>query len=343
MAASIFEQLFELQWRGMGLPCKSIKTTGGHDTAEHKRVDRDGAHIENTGRNPYVFAVSLAFINGLDPGPSESWSGDLFPGLFRQFISACEDRTSGTLKHPIFGDINCKAISWDIPLEAEVRGGVYVDATFKESNDTDTATSLGAADAFTLASVAAADLDDALGRLKPTPKKYKLDNGSFTDFVNSITSVGDKFTQLGNKVLGQIDSVISALDEISDAFGASTTTSSNVNLKTSGLQPLTSSATVDAGQGFTATGDDGTTTALGVSASRIVDSANQLRAGLALVKTQAFVADKTIGFHVVLRRSTLGALAGHLKNSIDDLINLNTALLGVAIIRKGALVRYYKT
>lgn len=341
--ADIFETLFEFQFRGLSAPCRSFKTSGGQDLTEHKRVDRDGGRQEGTGRNPYTFEVSLCFINGLAPAASESWSGDLFPGRFQQFLALLEDRSTGPVQHPIFGPVTCKPATWDFAVNFDDRGGVYLNVVFKQTDDTDTATALGALHAFTDAQIAAGDLDAQLGQLDPPPDPaWGNDDGtSFSDAVNGIASIGDQVSLFKSQAVGQVNGVVAKCDTIADAFSNTPATTSGANLTTNSLSVQVSAPTVDGGLGRTATGSDGVARPVGAAGARIVDAASRLRASLALVLASLLVADKAVGFYKTPQRTTLPSLAIRLGADVEDLLALNAGIAATPVIPRETTVRYY--
>lgn len=317
----LFNSLLELKWRGLSVPFKSLDSEGSQDLAGHKRVDRQGVRLEGTGRNGYVFKVQIPFLNGLAQAKQENWQ-NLFPETFLVFQGFLEDRSSGELQHPLYGKINCKAATWKISLTSDVRSGVIAEVVFEETSDDDEAQTIGGASG-TLGAVnaAAIDLDAQLGQLNPPFDNGLKDAGfgSFEDFANQLSSIGDQASLLKNKVFGKIDNVIGSLNKISDS--------------------IDETAVMVAG----IPGDIATrTTALGNSAARIVESVNRMNFALVGLKSSIQTKDQSISFFVTTIDSTLGGLAAQLNNKVEDLVQLNPLLVAAPVILPQTPIRYYK-
>src|SRR5947208_3808040 len=106
------------------------------DHAEHRWPDRDGAHVEATGRAPLVFSAKAIFRNGISTGRAENWeSGKLYPDAYRAFIDAAADRTSGPLQHPEHGTVTCKLRSARVTWDANKRDGCDVACVWVETSE----------------------------------------------------------------------------------------------------------------------------------------------------------------------------------------------------------------
>jgi prophage DNA circulation protein len=299
---------FPFGWRDVHAPCRTYENHGQQDSADHKRVDRDGARIELMGRNPYEFKVSILFINGLTPGPNEQWGGNLYPGEYQKFVAAFEDRSTGVFVHPVFGPINCKCLSFTDRIDAELRNGVIVEALFRDTlvDDTSTAISLGTVSAFSTASVAAGDLDAASadGSISsPIPPIDPSDpTQSFSGFVTSVQGIANTSDFLGQQFGQKITGAISTANGIADTFSSQQAPNTQV---------------------------------------RIVDSAFRLSSSLRAMQEQQLAKAKATAVYTVPRTTTLGALSGRLGNSIDDLMALNPSALSKPTVPSGAVITYY--
>ena len=113
-----------------------FSTSLAHDQVVHKWADRDGAHVEATGRQPLQFRAAIPFKNAVLPGPGETW-GNLFlyPDTFRLFLTAFATRTSGILQHPELGPLRAKPHAAEFMWAANVRDGCDCTATWTESFD----------------------------------------------------------------------------------------------------------------------------------------------------------------------------------------------------------------
>jgi hypothetical protein len=81
---------------------------------------------------------------------------------------------------------------------------------------------------------------------------------------------------------------------------------------------------------------------IGNSNARIINLCNQLAASLLRVRAQILAKDKAIGVQILDAAGTLAQVGRRLKNSIDEMLELNTHLAGKPVCQRGDLVRYYK-
>jgi prophage DNA circulation protein len=297
------EKLLEVQWRGISFPIKAFSTEITQDHAVHKYVDRDGARVEATGRNPMNITGTAIFSNHISPGKSESWKkGKLFPNVYNKFILAMADRATGTLQHPILGNLKCKPVSCKDSLAGEVRDGVVVEFAFIETiDDEKDALDLLKSKLSKLGSVKslAASLDTQLPKI-PTVKIPK--GPDFAEFARNIQAIIDKPTLFAKKGLGQIDALVFRCNNVIAALKR----------------------------------------ANNVAHGKAINDATALKADAAELRKQLLVQDKTIVAYITKDTTSFTQLSGQLKNSLDDLIKLNPNLLSSAIVPKNALVRYYK-
>ncbi len=135
----LFAQLLEFSWKGIAFPVANVRFSLHHDIARHLYPDKDGGHMEPTGRAPLQISAQALFYNGIAPGKGETWgkAGTLYPAVYRKFMTACSDRTMGVLQHPEFGAIRCALESCETTLDSGRRDGVSVNASWIESVDVD--------------------------------------------------------------------------------------------------------------------------------------------------------------------------------------------------------------
>lgn len=216
MTSDVLADSFPFSWRGISAPTKLFETKFTEAHAIHTRVDRDGGRVETLGREPYEFHVQILFLNGLTPGKGEGWAGDLYPGVYKTFIAAVEDRSSGPLMTPTFGSINCKCVQLQEHLDADSRSGPTVDATFIESDDT-TVTNLGSVSVFATAFNNANNLDNVIAADTDIDNPFDDDgSNSFSSFVSGIPTNATEFfgAQFTTKIAGAINSA----HDIGDQF-----------------------------------------------------------------------------------------------------------------------------
>ena len=112
-----------LAFDGLSFPITTFSTDFSHDIAQHKRPDRDGARLENTGRNPIVLQVRGLFRNGLIFDISANTSDLLYPVVYKAVLQRCADGKTGDLVHPELGTLRMKCASFKSVTTAERRDG----------------------------------------------------------------------------------------------------------------------------------------------------------------------------------------------------------------------------
>src|SRR5450631_3336877 len=204
----LFAALIQMSWKGIAFPYIETDLELRQDLAIHKFVDRDGAHIEGTGRAPIQFTARIPFINGLQTGKNENWPRTLYPTVWKQFFAACADKSTGLLIHPELGEFTCKPESIHTRWAADARGGVYVNATWLETDDgiNELDRNLAAVSPTSNVQQAAAALDQQILTLNPNivPKPYTPPI-TFQDMVRSVRAVFDQGTLLQKQYAGRLD------------------------------------------------------------------------------------------------------------------------------------------
>lgn len=334
----ILSTLQECSLRGISFPIITIKEAFGHDTPQHKSVDRDGAFVENTGRNPFVFSIVAPFyatfsrrgdpkgqfvkVDALRPGNNEKWS-DLYPGRFELLRNACIDRTTAPFVHPLYGEFNVKVMDWESSINADERGGQLVSLTVIETRDD------GVKSAFTpstqsFARSAAIDLDSQLAKLSPSPKVFTSSDKetSFTDVVEALLRVKGNTAVQTTQALTTIDRTIGKLSTVA----ASVSREASV-LKTDPLTSVTKNIA-----------------RLGPGAARIWTNCQTLKASLLDIRRSlSDNGSKTISVYVVPSPVMLPILASRLKTTVVELQALNPVIPRIKNqVPTSAAIRYYK-
>lgn len=216
----ILSQLLETTWRGISFPTLTVSSAGGHGLVPHKRMDRNGWRVENTGRNSLTVQLRIPFINTIARGRGETWR-DLFPVTYRKVLAACEERSTGHFQHPIYGVRTMKAADWREELNPDFRGGPTLDVNFLESVDEGDATALSVASNLGLASSAALSLDATIAALNPPVDAGLAADGfsSFTDFVRQLQAAGSKADLARAQVAAKAERVVSVALSLQDTAG----------------------------------------------------------------------------------------------------------------------------
>lgn len=303
---ALFDQLLEFKWRGYGFPIVETALDLRHDLAIHKFVDRDGAHVEGTGRAPLQITVRVPFLNGLSRGKAELWNTPLYPGTWRKVFAACADKSSGIVTHPELGDITCKCETMNTRWSGDVRTGVFVTMSFIETDD-DTLnfdSALASTSPVSLATSAAADLDDQVANFSPAvvPHPYSPPY-TFTDLMQSIRSVFDQTTLLQKEFSGRIDNFIYQAQQLQDSV--------NLSVNASALNwPVLQAAEI--------------------AKSACYD-----------IKATQLTKGKKQGQYTVLKDSTLAQVANSIGAPVSDIMSLNPAYVQFPVLPSGSVVRYY--
>ncbi len=300
----LFSQLLPMSWRGIEFPTANFRVSLNHDLVEHKFVNRDGAHVEATGREPLVFTARALFRNGIRKGKNEKWEAGLYPDGWKRFMVAAADRTTGILQHPELGHISCKLKSAEVAWNAEVRDGVDVDITWVESTDE----GLEVLDAITSDSpitdvmVASKDLDASLSFTRdPTPEELKVPGEpSFEDMINDIQSITDQASLLNRRVSGKIEAAQYRATLLVDSVSKAA---------------------------------DPKQWPMKQAAIRVVTGMQDVSKRL-LVKSAPVI-------FTTPREMTVGSISLAVQRPIDELINLNPSLVRRPTVRAGTKVRHY--
>ena len=329
----ILATLQECSLRSVAFPIISIKETFGHDVPQHKSMDRDGAFIENTGRNPFVFSIVAPFYaKTLLRGKNETWD-DLYPARFELLRNACIERSTTDFVHPLYGTFRVKVIDWDSTLNADERGGQTVALTVIETRDD------GVSSAFTQSTQSrvrstAVDLDKQLRALSPSPllttsPKYPTpvftaadQEKSFEDMVNKLLRVNSTSALDATQALARIDRAVVKLDRV-----AKTIDRSAIVTRT---DPLTG-AVVNLGR-------------LGGGEGVIWTNCKVLTADLYdLRRTITSTSNNALSVFITPKAMMLPTIATRLSSSVEELNALNPDMKrGKLTVPANTTIRYYK-
>lgn len=221
VGADILSALPEASFRDIAFPIVLASAKGSHRLVHHVRQDRDGTFVENTGRNGYAYTFRIPCINTIRRGPTETWQGKLFPDVYRQLITAFEDRSTGTFKHPIHGERACKAVEWEETIDPEFRGGPTLVVSLAETVDDADADAVGIADTstFAMAVQAAADLDQTFMGMNPPPDTGTPRGMSLKDFLTFIGSIADQWNLFKAQWEAAIGRVTHQMEGLAAKFG----------------------------------------------------------------------------------------------------------------------------
>lgn len=312
MATDLFEKLRGFSWRGIGAPITSMRLVLRQDLAQHKFVGRPGADVEATGRAPFEITATIPFFNNIEPGPNESWTaGTLYPNVWKQYLAAMADTSTGDLTHPELGTIRCKPREFDTDWQHSTRGGVPCNVSWLETTDDPNALAslIAAVSPLAGAIQAASDIDTHLGAIQPPlPDKPEF-KPSFADAMRAVQGVFDQAGLLARRQFGMIDEILYRVNAIEFSMSLAARQPGN------GVASVLNWPMRDALQ-------------------RMKSSANDLKKTLITGK-------KAIGIFIPSRAGTMGKLATDIHASMTDLLLLNPSLVANPIVPAGSKVRFY--
>lgn len=301
------KDLLECKWKSISFPITSLRTDLKQDLVEHRYPDRDGAHVESTGRAPLHVSAKALFYNNISPGTGETWKfGNLFPIAYKQFIEVCKDRGVGTLQHPFLGSFDAKLVSMETELDSSRRDGVIVSLEWVETIKIETFEEMVTVEKAAV-STKAQEVVDAFNEV---PKGIPIDRSilenkmDLLEAIDKLKAIIDSATLIGMKALGQIDRIMYHLNNLMFSIN-------RVN---------------------------------DVLLANLKGKIEALRATLnAMRSQQQSNLAKTLGdmrFYIVPKDTTIGFLAAALNNSVIDLIKLNPQIASQPVIKRLTPIRY---
>jgi hypothetical protein len=302
---ALYRGLLPLEWEGVGVPYTRMVLTLRQDLVIHKFADRDGAHIENTGRHPLQFEATIPFINtlGVVRG-SETWSQPLYPAQWRRFFQACAIGETGLLQHPELGPLTCKLESVVTVWEGTARGGPTVQVVWIETDDTSTQllTALGQPSPISAMAAATANLDTYIaGSSRAVIPVLPTFTQTFSQLFAQFQGLGTQFSLLSANVGGQLTAIIYQAQALESAL-------------------------------------DITPNALNWP---IYQSAEQAKDAAYTLQGNLLTTGSNVSTTTISKDSTLAEIAVTLGTDLYLLMNLNPALVAVQPVPSGSLVRFY--
>jgi hypothetical protein len=319
----VLSGLLPFAWKGVYFPSAAFRVRLKQDVAMHDYADRDGAHVEGTGRAALEFSARIPFINGIDLSPAEAGVlQPVYPVAFRKFLEVAADRSRGDLQHPELGRIKARLLELDTDWSAQTRGGVMVDVTWVEDTDKPSdleSLLLNPSPAQALAEAASdldAQMDAALENLRTKNidrdlavfamvqglRETELKDLSFSEATRRLQGIGDSIESTNRRTAAVVD----AIEFRAKNIGAS--------LKRAGAHPVY--------------------WPIQHAAQRMEAAAIDLKASLGTKK-------RRIGLYVVAAPSTAPSIAQDLGVKLGDVLSLNPTLAGGPVVLRGTKVRYY--
>ncbi len=127
-----FDELLELEYEGIKLPCTDWTYQGGHDFADHRALLRPGAYQEHLGRAPYQGSFKCPLFN--TPDLVRDY-GQLYPLLCQRIRGKFEAVPRGRLVHPVVGPLVVAVGQWRFSGSSEARSGQELSFDWIEHTD----------------------------------------------------------------------------------------------------------------------------------------------------------------------------------------------------------------
>lgn len=209
-ALDVLSQLPALVWRDIEVPCQANSLHFAHGQVPHRQHGVDGAHVEETGREPAKFSFRIPFRAGVAQYP------DLYPTRFRDFWNACLDGKVGELLHPEFGRVEAKVVSFDFKVDPGIRDGYDVDVEWIETTELISLNDSGQGPLNKAISLAG-DIDTISGETNP-PIEYDDGTGqSLTDSLKSLKGQVLLAQLTAQDLIAAVDNVIGAVNGMIDS------------------------------------------------------------------------------------------------------------------------------
>lgn len=317
--AGEFETLLPFTWRGLHLPYTHISVSLAHDLVEHKYWGVNGARVEDTGVAPVRFSATIPICNSIYPGKNEKWfAGALYPDALRNFIIAFQERTTGLLQHPEFGEVSVKPERMDFEFTGDRQDSTEIKASWVETLDEKVLTKIQLPARLDI-ELAAADLEKSgqdLRKLAPGLPQFKED---FESLARKLTGLVDLVSVLSYRVLGIVNRIIYRAHLLETAIQRLT---SGQMTQVTSLRPFT-----------------------GYKRQALLwpamEALQRIQAGAYSVRKSA-LASSGVGLYTVPAQTTLPGVLQALPSSVSvaDVLKMNPDLARGPVVSKGSVVRY---
>lgn len=306
----VLRQLQRASWRGIEFPVMGTRDFGFvHDQENHKFIFRDSELIESLGRQNPTFRYSIPFREDIARNP---WK-NLFTQVYPKFLDACLDRSNGDLVDPVHGVVQCKCVSFRELLDVTKRDGTDVEVEFIRSPEVGEFESEAAENLSTIESATALQgaLDRDATQLSDETRAAlaEYNKGSEMGRVNPLdfaTGVLNQVEAAGNKIDAAFGDVIFRAEKLDAALA---------NARDPKTQPMRSNA-----RRLELVARDLQSTAIRGEQSK----------------------SRSVGIYTVPQDIGKIALAGRLRNSVQDLIRLNPTIARSATVKQGTQIAYFR-
>lgn len=320
--ANIKSEMPLLAWRGIiDIPCRFANVAMSHVQAARPYPYKDVDGNEPVRRASDIVTAELLFLNTL--------ADDLYPDKYRQFIQAVRDKLPGYLAHPAHGTMWCVVTNANLTYTAEERAGVTLAVTWKEVRQD-------------------ADTDPTEIDVPPDATQAAQSADVQYEFVRGIYPSVDN----GNVDAETLAKGVALEVTYQDAFASAQLQYPRIEPET--FTELIAAVLGDVQQETIAL--SGKFNQAAIIVERIADAVELLqdpllwpaqielrelhRACVSLVELYA-QGDRPTKKFIAEREMPLDEVADFLGKRIDDLVELNPALLSSPWVAKGGVVTYY--
>jgi hypothetical protein len=226
-------------------------------------------------------------------------------------LAAMADTSTGTLQHPVLGNITCKPHTFETDWKGATREGVPCSASWLETTEDPNSLALLIASVSPMAAglQASADIDKHLPNLTPPLPALPQYQPNFQDAMRSIQGVFDQVSLLQQRGAGVINNILYRVNAIQNAMATA------ARLPGGAQNSALAWPMRDALQRMTAAAND--------------------------LKKTLLVGKKSIGIYMPARNATMGKLAADIPAPITDLLVLNPSLVASPIVKANSKIRYY--
>lgn len=205
MTDEVFEQYGPCRWvcRGndVSFPILSIKEQGGNRIVEHKRPFREGAKLDDTGAEPFVWTITGVFENSLQESGLRQ-DEPLYPDTLNRLIRSLSVHETGNLYLPTRGAVRARPKNWDRSESNELRDYATLVITFVEDNE----------DAVDRAALKEPSASGSLKRLAEKAKFSAAKAGTFS--LGDLQAAAEDLQNLMQAPGRAIDDVTRAIEKV---------------------------------------------------------------------------------------------------------------------------------
>jgi prophage DNA circulation protein len=218
------EDISVASFRGLSFEVLSIRDSITRRVVEHKFPYRDGASLEDTGREPRPFDIEGDFI-------SDNYLEELI-----NFSKIADEGATGPFVHPLFGTFQAKVMAFDINHEGERRDSATFTLQLKEDGTNtkvpDFSGVESAGDDLTRETETVVSISEEIVEFTPPDDTDWLDlvDRAVEDalaFIDDVDAIVDdletRFEQMRKTALDAIDEVVAMTDRAVDTVTSVTT------------------------------------------------------------------------------------------------------------------------